>query len=179
AGYDQSSSYSRLLGTSEFLYLLGVSDNPGLKPNDTGRMRDTTGNQIGKTQNWRTAARTRLALPSDVTIAIRGEYTWRRNELNLVASRTGTSHFPDLEVEYGRLPTQLQLQRLMSSPRIRTNFSRSRVTEYRVTESTPSSVSTSSQWQPLFGLTGELKNQTRVEFKVERRVTVREDLTFG
>ena len=179
AGYDQSSSYSRLLGTSEFLYLLGVSDNPGLKPNDTGRMQDQTGNQIGKTQNWRASARTRLALPSDVTITFRGDYTWRRNELNQVATRSANSTFPSLEVEYGRLPTQLQLQRLMNTPRIRTNFTRSQVTEYRVTESTPSSISTSSQWQPLFGLTGELKNQTRVEFKVERRVTVRQDLTFG
>jgi ABC-type transport system involved in cytochrome bd biosynthesis fused ATPase/permease subunit len=53
------------------------------------------------------------------------------------------------------------------------------VTEYRVVESSPSSIATSSQWQPLLGLTGELKNQTRAEFKVERRVTVREDLNFG
>jgi hypothetical protein len=179
AGYNHSSSYSRLLGTSEFLYLVGLSDNPGLKPNNTGTMRDTTGNTINKGEDWRAAARTRLALPVDVTVSLRGDYSWRRSELNRVASRSATSRFPDLEVEYGQLPTRLQLHRLMNSPRLRTNYSRSRVTEYRVRESSPTSIATSSQWQPLLGLTGEFKNQTRAELKVERRVTVREDLSFG
>jgi hypothetical protein len=67
----------------------------------------------------------------------------------------------------------------MNTPRLRTNYSRSQVTEYRIRESTPSSIATSSQWQPMLGVSGELKNQTRVEFKVERRVTVRENLEFG
>jgi hypothetical protein len=53
------------------------------------------------------------------------------------------------------------------------------VTEYRTRESSPSSIATSSQWQPLIGLTGEFKNQTRAELKVERRVTVREDFAYG
>ncbi|TMQ58490.1 MAG: cell surface protein SprA, partial [Candidatus Eisenbacteria bacterium] len=83
ASYNQSSSYSRLLGTSEFLYLVGLSDNPGLKPDGTGKMRDTTGNTIGKGQDWRAAVRTRFAMPSDVMISFRGEYTWRRTEQNL------------------------------------------------------------------------------------------------
>jgi hypothetical protein len=179
AGYNQSSSYSRLLGTSDFLYLLGMSDNPGLKPNDSGRMRDTTGNTIGKTTDWRAAARTRLLLISDMTLAINGQYTWRRNEMNLVASRSATQGFPDVDVDYGRLPTLLQLNRLMSQPRIRTHYTRSQITEYRVRESTPSSIATSSQWQPLLQLNGDLRNQTRAEFKVERRVTVREDFNFG
>ena len=179
AGYNQSSSYSRLLGTSQFLYLLGVSDNPGLEPNNTGRMRDTTGNTIGKAQDWRANARTRLSLPVDASISMRGEYSWRRSEQNRVATRTATSRFPDLEVEYGRLPTTLQLNRLMSNPRLRTNYSRSRDTQYRIRESSPSSIGTTSQWQPLIGINGELKNQTRVELKIERRVTVRENREFG
>ena len=179
AGYNHTSSYSRLLGTSEFLYLVGLSDNPGLKPNDTGQMRDTTGNAVSKAEDWHTAARTRLSLPVDVAVSLRGDYSWRRAENNLVANRSATSRFPDLELDYGQLPTRLQLNRLMNSPRLRTNYSRSRVSEYRIRESSPSSIATSSQWQPLLGLTGEFKNQTRAELKVERRVTVREDFSYG
>jgi hypothetical protein len=179
AGYNQSSGYSRLLGTSHFLYLVGLSDNPGLESDGSGRMQTTVGNTVSKAQDWRAAARTRVLLPVDATVAIRTEYTWRRNEMNRVASRTTSARFPELEVEYGRLPTVLQLGRLMNTPRLRTNYSRSQVTEYRIRESTPSSIATSSQWQPMLGVSGELKNQTRVEFKVERRVTVRENLEFG
>jgi len=179
AGYNQTSSYSRLLGTSHFLYLFGLSDNPGLEPNNTGRMQEANGNTVAKNQDWRANARTRLTLVSDATVAVRGEFSWRRTEVNRVASRTATARFPDLEVEYGRLPTQLQLHRILVSPRLRTNYSRSRVTEFRVRESTPSAIATSSQWQPMLGVTGELRNQTRVEMKVERRVTVREQLEFG
>jgi hypothetical protein len=179
AGYNKSSNYSRLLGTSEFLYLVGLGDNPGLKPNDTGQMRDTTGNTVSKSEDWHAAARTRLSLPVDVAVSLRGDYSWRRAEQNLVASRSATARFPDMELDYGQLPTRIQLHRLMNSPRLRTNYSRSRVTEYRIRESSPSSIATSSQWQPLLGLTGEFKNQTRAEFKVERRVTVREDFSYG
>jgi hypothetical protein len=142
-------------------------------------MKASTGNTVGKAQDWRTSARTRLSLLVDATVSLRGEYNWRRSELNRVASRTATTRFPEIEVDYGRLPTTVQLHRVLNSPRIRTNYSRSSVTEYRVRESSPSSIATSSQWQPLLGLTGELKNQTRAELKIERRVTVRENLEFG
>jgi hypothetical protein len=179
AGYNQSSSYSRLLGTSHFLYLFGLSDNPGLAPHNTGRMQEANGNFVQKGQDWRANARTRVSLIADATVSIRSEFSWRRTEMNRVASSTATARFPDLEVEYGRLPTMAQLHRILVSPRLRTNYSRSRVTEYRVRESQPSAIATSSQWQPLLGVTGELRNQTRVELKVERRVTEREQLEFG
>jgi hypothetical protein len=179
ANYNQTSAYSRLVGTTDFWYLAGLSDNPGLKPNETGRMRDTTGNTIQKSQDWRANVHTRLALPYDVSVTFRGEYNWRRNEQNGVASSTGTSQFPNLDLDYGRMLSTLQFDRFMNSPRLRTSYSRSKITEYRGGGDSPTSIGTSSQWQPLFGLTGEFKNQTRVEFKVERRVTVRQDFSFG
>ncbi|HEY2955013.1 MAG TPA: cell surface protein SprA [Candidatus Eisenbacteria bacterium] len=179
ATYSQTSSYSRLLGTANPLYLMGLSDNPGLLPDNSGRMQTAFGNTINKGSDWRASARTRVNLGYDAAVATRGEYTWRRNEANRVASRTSTSRFPDLEVEYGRLPALVQLTRLFSQPRLRTAYSRSRETQYRIRESSPSSIATSSQWQPLLSLTGDFKNQTRAEFKVERRVRVAQNLEFG
>ena len=44
---------------------------------------------------------------------------------------------------------------------------------------TPTSVSTSSEWRPLFDVSGDLKNGTRCQLRVERRVSETENRLSG
>jgi len=178
AAFNKSSSYSRLAGIPSPSYLAGLSDNPGLSPGGGGRMRALFGNSENKSMDWRTSARSRIGLVLDASVMTRGEYSSRRGELNRVSSRSVTSRFPELEVEYGRIPRVLRIDRVMTNPRIRTAYSRSRLTDYRTGDRSPTSVATSSHWQPMLSLSGDFKNATRAEFKVERRVTVHENFQF-
>src|SRR6185503_6116359 len=60
-----------------------------------------------------------------------------------------------------------------TNPKLRTVYRRSSTTSYSNSDD-PTSIATSSQWQPLLGLTGDFKSGTRAEFRIERRVTERE-----
>lgn len=179
ASWNRNSSYSRLTGTPGFLYLAGLSDDPGLEADTTGRVRQQFGNNVNLGSDWRFSARTRMLLGWDATLQSRGDFSGRRSEVNSVVTRSEQSRFPDFEVDYGRVANVIRLERFFTSPRLRTAFNRSQVKEYRGGETTPSSVSTSSSWSPLISLDGDLANRTRVSFKIERRVTQRENLQLG
>jgi hypothetical protein len=179
ASFGRASSYSRLSGTPGWLYLAGLSDRPGFADGGGGKMKALFGNTSSRTASWRTAARTRLAFPFDASAMTSGDYSWRRGEFNGVVTRGTSSRFPDLDFDYGRIPVVLRIDRVLRNPRIRTAYSRSRTADYRGTGSSPTNVGTSSQWQPLLGLSGDFRNSTRAEFKVERRVTVRENFEFN
>jgi hypothetical protein len=178
AAYNKSSGYSRLTGIPSVGYLAGLSDDPGLSTGSGSGMHAQFGNSSNRSMDWRASARTRLGLVLDATVMTRGEYTTRRTQMNGVSTRSVTSRFPDLDFEYGRIPNLLRIDRVLASPRIRTAFSRSTLTDYRTGDQTPTSVSTSSQWQPLLSLSGDFKNATRAELKIERRVTVRDNFQF-
>jgi len=179
ASFNRSSSYSRLTGVPSFLYLVGVSDDPGLDPDSTGRMRQQFGNNVSLANDWRTSARTRVLLGFDATLQARGEFSGRRGELNAVVTRSIQSRFPDLEIDYGRVANVIRLDRFFTSPRLRTAYNRSQIKEYRNSEDTPTGVSTNSSWSPLISLDGDLKSRTRVGFKIERRITQRENFQLG
>jgi hypothetical protein len=95
-----------------------------------------------------------------------------------VEQREDASRFPDITVEYGRVADVLQLKRVMQNPRLRTAYNRSQTVDY-LSGDQKSRIATSSQWQPMLGLAGDLKNGTRVEMSVERRNTRTEAFQFG
>ncbi len=179
ASWDRNSNFSRLTGTPSLGYLFGLSDDPGLASDSTGRVREEFGNVASFGTNWRTSARTRVTLPWDASVNTNAEWTSRRSESNRVLTKNASSRFPNFEITYGRLPQALRLQRFFTNPQMRTSYSRSITKDYRNGQSTPTGIATSSQWQPLLSLDGDLKNQTRVSFKVERRVTQRDNLQLN
>lgn len=178
ASYSQQSAFSRLTGTPSFLYLTGLSSDPGLSADSTGRVRAVLGNQAVTSSDWRTSARGSLRLPATAVLSARVEFTSRESDANGVTRRTDSSRFPDLDLQYGDLAKLIGLDRFLNNPRLRTSYNRSQSTDF-VNSSDPTGISTSSQWQPLLGVNGEFKNGTRAELKIERRVTLRENLQNG
>ena len=174
---DWSSSYSRLSGIPNFFYLAGLSGNPGIG-GSRPRMSERFGNQSTRGFNWRGGAHGRLALGLGATIQTQAELSSRLSNTNQVERREDSSRFPDLTVDYGRVADALQLKRVMQNPRLRTAYNRSQTVEY-VSRNEKSRIATSSQWQPMLGLAGDLKNGTRLEMSVERRNTRTEALQFG
>jgi hypothetical protein len=73
-------------------------------------------------------------------------------------------------VDYGTLPEVIGLKRLFVQPKLRSVFSRNRTT-VSSNSATPTEISTSTEWRPLIGLTGDMKNGTRAEFRIQHRGT--------
>jgi hypothetical protein len=141
-------------------------------------VRPVLGNQSVTASDWRTAANGSLRLPVTAVLSSRVEFSSRNSDANGVTRRTDASRFPDLDLQYGSLGKLIGLERFLTNPRLRTSYNRSRSTDF-VNSSEPTGISTSSQWQPLLGVNGEFRNGTRAEFKIERRVTQRENLQNG
>jgi hypothetical protein len=174
AGFNRSSSYSRLMGTPGFAYLFGLSSSL-----DSARMRPAFGNGSSASTDWRVGARTRLKLPYGSSANTRFDFTSRAYDNNGMRNRTQARRFPDVELEYGRVASVLRLDRVLTNPQLRSSYGRSQTTEFANNRPKATGRSSSSDWRPLLGLTGSLKSGARIEFKTERRVTETENLLVG
>ncbi len=174
AGLNRSSAYSRLMGTPGFAYLFGFSSRL-----DSARMRPAFGNGSSVSTDWRVGARTRMRLPFGGSANTRFDLTGRLYDNSGMKNRTQTLRYPDAEIEYGQVASVLRIDRVLSTPQMRTTYGRSQTTEFANNRPTASSRSSVSEWRPLFGLTGSLKSGTRLEFKTDRRVTETENLLLG
>jgi len=170
AGVTRSSAYTKLTGTPSIPYLVGLSNDPGISPDSTGRVQAQFGNQATVTQDWRAGARTRLILPRAASVQANGDISFNRRLINNVINRSQRVGFPSFDMDYGRLPELFGLKHLFSNPKLRTVYSRNTTTEY-ANSTTPTNLSTSVEWRPLLGFTGDLKNGTRAELRVQRRGT--------
>jgi hypothetical protein len=183
ASVRKSSSYSRLVGMPDFLYLFGLSDDPGVAgaadPADIGRMRAVAGNQSSKGYDWRTAGRSTVRLPWGVNVTTSAELTSQTTTGNGAERGQDVLRFPDMQFEYGQFPAVIRMDRILRNPRLRTSLNRARTTEYANGRGRKSGESRSLQLQPLLGLSGELKNGMRVEMSVEHRSTERQVLQLG
>ncbi len=179
AQYNQSSAYSRVLGTPSFVYLFGFSSDPGTNAEGTGRVIPQFGNTTSKGEDWRAGARTRLVLPYGAFVSARSDFSHKLTYQNGVVSRSATQRFPSLEFEYGQLAHAIRLDHFLRNPQLRTSYDRARVVDYFRNSESPSAVSTSSDWRPLLGMSGDLKNGARTDLKIERRVTRDENHTLG
>jgi hypothetical protein len=106
------------------------------------------------------------------------EMSRRNSEMNGVPRRTDTQRFPDVTLEYGRWINIMRLNKIFTTPRLRTAYSRSQSSDYN-NSGTPTSIATNSDWRPFLGLNGEFKNGTRMDLNVNRRVTQNEQFQIG
>jgi hypothetical protein len=162
-------------GSPDPLYIIGVIQDPGL--DSTGRMSSAPGNTTAFQDEWGGRASANVDIGFGATVTLRGDLSQRSGEANSVTSKSRRVMFPDLSVEYGRLPEVLRITKLLRNPLVRTSYARSQNSEYANSDD-PTLIATSSEWKPLIGLQGDLHNGTRAEVKVERRVTLREDRQY-
>jgi hypothetical protein len=191
----RSSSYSRVVGTPDFLYLFGLSDEPGdykldplgnaVDPTDDSsrvhrpRLLAVQGNQATQALDWRTTVRTSIALPWNAQVQTTGDYSSRTTTSNGAERGQDQLRFPDLTFEFGDMPARIKLDKLIRSPRLRSAFNRSVATDYNNGRATKSSVSRSVQFRPLLELSGELRNGMRIQLSTEHRHTDRELFQLG
>jgi hypothetical protein len=168
--YSQNSTHNRITGTPSFFYLTGLSANPGLAGDSTGRVRQQFGNVSAEGTNWRTAGRTTLALGLGASLQTRGEFSATRGIANGLTTRSTRLQFPDLDVNYGKVAETIRLGKLLTNAQLRTAYNHYRSTEY-ANSPTPTNISSGSDWRPLIGLSGDLRNGTRAELRIERRTT--------
>ncbi len=170
ASVSRTSNYTRLTGTPSLGYLVGLSDDPGLTGDSTGRVLPGFGNTITRNQDWRTGARTRLALVRGASVQTNADLSVRRALYNNLVNRSRRVQFPNFDVDYGKLPEALGLRKVFVNPKLRTVYSRSHTKEFS-NSPTPTTISTSSEWRPLVGVTGDFRNGTRAEFRIQNRST--------
>jgi hypothetical protein len=163
AGFSEQSGYSRLKGTPGFPYLFGVSSDPGFESDSTGGVQEQFGNVSNTSRDWHASAHTRLLLLLGTSLSTKVDYRRQLSNVNDVTSRTDLVGFPDLDFDYGRIPDVIGLSKVLTNPKLRSVYRRSSTTLYSNSEE-PTSIATSSQWQPLLGLTGDFKSGTRAEF---------------
>jgi len=178
ASFSQSSSYSRITGTPSLGYLMGFQSEPGFGEGE-GEVRANPGNSFSRTSDLRASGRTRVSLGYDAYVGARGEYTSGRSNSNDIVTRKVGTRFPELDVEYGRVGSLVRINKLMENPILRTSYSRSVQSDYLGGSEQPVNRLTSSQWQPMLGLSGMLRNQTRAELKIDRRVAERENFRLN
>ncbi len=173
-GFNQSSNYSRLTGTPTFAYLFGFSSRI-----DSLHTQPQFGNNASVAQDWHARAATRVRLFFGSSATTRYELTSRQSTLNQVANKENSMRFPDVDLDYGNLASVIQLDRLLANPQLHSAYGRSVVTDFTNNRTDPTARSANSEWRPLLGVTGNFKNGTRAEVRIEKRNTEREDLLVG
>jgi len=171
------SNYTRLTGTPSFWYIAGLSRDPGLKSDSTGRVEAAFGNQATTNVDWGSTANTRLTTGYGSSITTTAEYGSRTTVTSGSELRSDHVRFPDLDVDYGRIADVLHFNRVLNNVRLRTAFGRTQQKDYQNSDS-PTTITTSSEWRPFLGLQGDFKGGTRTELRIERRVTVTETRLF-
>jgi hypothetical protein len=172
-----SSGQSRMTGAPDILYMLGLSRDPGF---GIGRPATPSfGNVSSDASEWRFSGRTSLDLGLGAVLATRGDISAVENDRNGVQDRHTRIRFPDLDLTYGRIASFVGLGRILSNPRISTRYGRSQSLDYTNRGPDPSAISTSSDWSPLFEVAGDLKNGTRTQLTVNRRVSQSENRLNG
>jgi hypothetical protein len=178
ASFTQSSSYSRVTGTPDFFYLLGLKPNPS-GYGDGERVSPVAGNTRSASRDLRTGARTRVTLPFGMSLTTRADFQSRANETNGLASRTLTFHYPYIDVEYGTITKIIRLERFLQRPVLKTTLDHNLTHGYAPGSSRKTSITESTELRPLLSLSGELKNQTRVDMRIDTRNTTNENRLLG
>lgn len=178
ANLSRTSAYSRLTGTPDFLYLVGLTDNPGIS-GDRVRVIAASGNTVATGLAWRTNARTRMPLAYQSALSMRFSYGDETNNSNGVDNRKNDLRFPDIDVDYGKLPDVLQLKRFVKDAQIRTAWSTSYSTIYQGSRTLKTQDSRTNDLHPLLSLRGTLRGGTTADLSMNVRNTLSKVYQFG
>ncbi|HET9328131.1 MAG TPA: cell surface protein SprA, partial [Candidatus Eisenbacteria bacterium] len=177
ASFASNSGHSRMRGTPDLFYLMGFKQDPGFS-DTTNAVRADFGNRSDERTEWRAGGNTTLDLGFGATLLTRGDYSEVQSKSNGVPNKSNRIRFPELDFNYGRVPDLIGLKTFLVNPRLKTAYSRSQVIDFANSDQ-PTNVSSSSQWQPLIEVAGDLKNGTRALVRIERRITQTENRLIG
>ena len=179
----KSSGYSRLTGSPDFLYLFGLTNNPGLtsSPGTPARMHTQFGNTSNQNFDWHASARTslsaRLRLDGPGARGLRHAYV----DVERRPVRRRQAAVPGSAVRLRPGPQRAAAStRCSHNPRLRTSFNRTQTVSYangRSARTRPAAraASSSSRCSDCRGFT----NGTRIELSIEHRNTETEVLQLG
>lgn len=170
---NRSSSYSRVRGHANPLYMLGLAENPGFQ--DSSRLVSEFGNNAATGLDWRANARTRVPLAWNSALSLRLSYGDRTSAQNSVLGRERDWRFPDFEVDYGRLAERVGLTRFLQNPSLRSAYSRSHTQSYQNSRDEARRTTVRHDFRPLLSLRGRFKNGTDADFKLERSSSTGEE----
>jgi hypothetical protein len=176
--FSTSSSHSRVSGMPRLAYIFGLAQDPGFGDDSTGRVQRRFGNSSNATEDWRAGGQTTLNLGLGATLLTRADYATTFNVANRVTQRTNRIRFPELDLNYGKVAELIGLSRIFVNPRLETRYNRSQIVSF-ANSAEATGISTSSEWRPLLKFSGDLKNGTRCQVAVERRVTQSENRQLG
>ena len=178
-GVNRGSSYSRVTGIPGPRYLFGLTSDPDLQTDNSGRVVAVNGNQATTSRGWRTSGRTTIRLPWSMTAQTSGEFESRFSTSNGAERGQDQLRFPDVTLDYGQLATVLRINKVIRNPQLRTALNRQVSTEYSNGRVSKSGVTTLTQYRPLLSVSGELPNGMRLELGSEHRHSDRELLQLG
>jgi hypothetical protein len=176
ASLNRSSGYSRLTGTANFLYLAGLTDDPGF---GSKGVQAVDGSVSNTGLEWRGNARTRIPVVYGSFLSTRASYGDRNGGANGVITRSRDWRFPDVDVDYGQVADALRLTRFLQAPQLRTSWTHSESRDYQGSETGLIGTSSSNDYHPLLSLRGNFKNGTTADLSVNKRSTVRESFQIG
>jgi hypothetical protein len=177
---NRGSTYTRVRGIPDFMYLFGLRSDPGLGALGSGsRVSPAVGNQGTTSTGWRTGARTSIQLPWSMAVQTSGDFDSRFSTSN-GAERGGTQmRFPDVTVDFGQMATALRLNKLIRNPTLRSSGTRQVSNEYTNGRSQKTATTTLITFRPLLSLSGELPNGMRLELGTEHRHSDGEQFQLG
>ena len=178
ASYSANNSQSRLTGTPNLLYLLGLSNDFA----STGGKFGATpafGNIATDHNEFRIAGRTALDLGLGIILQTRGDISAQTSSQNAVANRREQIRFPDLDLSYGKLTQLIGLDKLLQNSHLKTHYGRTQTLDYLNGSGGPTGVQTLSEWSPLIDVGGDMKNGTRTALTINRRVSQTENRLNG
>jgi hypothetical protein len=177
ASFGTSSRHSQLVGTPNFLYLVGISRDPGFT-GGSGAVKPVFGNRSDDALDWRVGGHTTLDLGFSSQVMARGDLQNSNSTANGVENSSSRISFPQIDVTYGKVADVLQITRILSNPQLKTRYNRSQQVNHTNSDQ-PTSISTSSEWRPLIEIGGDLKNGSKTKLSIERRVTQTENRLLG
>src|SRR5258706_16480308 len=114
ASFGTSSNHNLIVGTPSFLYLVGLSRDPGFSNDTTGKVQRIFGNRSNDALDWKVGGHTTLDLGLNTQLMARGDIQNSNSSSNGVENRSSRISFPQLDITYGKVADVLPISRILT-----------------------------------------------------------------
>ena len=175
--FNRNTLFARYSGEPSVPYKIGIARSPNTQWDQTELPSIFPGAQ--STENaqstWTGDASSQLTLFGKSSVRTRAGYTATAREYNGQATATSTITFPDIDIDWGSVHKVLGLGKLFPQLGARSRYS---VLQSKEGQSIgdPTTVTKTSNWQPLLSLQGNTRGQAGVQLSIEHTSSSRKDL---
>jgi hypothetical protein len=169
--------FSRYYGEPSVPYRLGIARSPNTQWNQQELQSILAGPQSTENaQNtWSGDASSQLLLFGKANVRARANFTATAREYNGQQTANSSFTFPDFDVDWGSVHRLLGLGKLFPQLGARTRYSAVETKEGQVLGN-PTSLTKTSNFQPLLSLQGTTKGQAQMQLSIEHTSSSRQDL---